>query len=114
MSTTSEARKTDFSDAFANFVTNLIVAIASALVKSFLAILYRIFLFFVVVISVSTVIALVAGGTTLFAVVFGKIIAAVFFLCAFAIVFALPARRFFDELSIAVKQVFVPQATPAV
>lgn len=114
MSTTSDARKPDLSDAIGRFLTAVIVTIAKALVKVVLAVMYRVFLFFVLVLSVSTVIALVAGGTALTAVLFGKIFAAVFFLFAFGIVFAMPARRFFDEIATATEAVFEPKATPAV
>lgn len=114
MTTTSETRKSDMSTAIGNFLTALIVTIAKGLIKVVLAVMYRIFLFFVLVFSVSAVIALVAGGTALTAVLFGKIVAAVFFLFAFAIVFALPARRFFDEVATAVSAVFASQATPAI
>jgi len=115
MSTTQDNNK--YSDLVGDFFTALILGIAKGLMKIVMHALYRIFIFAMVVIVIAAAVAVVAGGTTLSAVLFGKVFACVFCLLAVGALFLIPVRSFFENISVKVKEVFFPgssaQADPA-
>ncbi len=94
---------------FVDMLTNLIVAIARGVLNIFLKLIFGVFMVAFVLVSVLLVIAVLAGGTSLFAVLLGKLAAVIFFTVAFIGLLILPSREFFTSVKTAVKKVFAVQ-----
>ena len=107
---TTQNNEGKYSDLVGNFFTTLILATAKGIVKFFLNALYHLFMLVLAIIVVAVAVGVIAGGTTLSGVLFGKMFACVFCLLAVGVLFLIPVREFFKNISEKVKEVFSPSA----
>lgn len=111
--TTQSEESTTTSGFVTELLTRLIVNGAKILAAISLKVIYYVYMAMMIVFGVIGAVMMLAGGTALVAVLFGKVFAVLFFLVAFAVCFTLPIRETFVNVRDVVRSVFVHQASAA-